>query len=128
MPSPRRSVPGPTTTERGRAAEDAVAAELVRRGQQLLARNWRHRRLGEIDLVAADRGTVCFVEVKARSSDRFGTPAEAVTPAKAARVRRVAEAFLQSRGWEDREVRLLAASVQCESNGAVSCIEFLPFE
>ncbi len=112
----------------GRRAEDAVAAELVRRGMALLARRWRYRRLGEIDLVAADRGAVCFVEVKARTSGRFGIPAEAVTPAKTRRIRQVASLYLQEKGWEDREVRLLAASVQCESDGCISCIEILPIE
>jgi putative endonuclease len=112
----------------GRAAETAVADELVRRGMFLLARNYRFRRLGEIDLVAADRGAVCFVEVKARSNARFGAPVEAVTPGKARRIRLVASCFLQERHLDDREVRFLAASVQCESDGRVSCIDILPFD
>ena len=113
---------------KGKAAEAAVADELLRRGMSLLARNYRFHRLGEIDLVVADRGAVCFVEVKSRSSDRFGSPAEAVTAAKVRRIRRIAACFLQERRLEDREVRFLAASVQCESDGRVSCIEILPFD
>jgi len=112
----------------GRAAETAVADELVRRGMSLLARNYRFHRLGEIDLVAADRGAICFIEVKARSNAHFGSPVEAVTPEKARRIRRVASCFLQERRLEDREVRFLVASVRCESDGSVSCIDVLPFD
>ena len=118
----------PSTRTLGDAAESAVAEELVRRGCSLLARKYRFRRLGEIDLIAAEKGAVVFVEVKARTSSRFGTPAESVTPDKVRRIRQVAACFLQERGLKDCEVRFLAASVQCEYDGRVSCMEFLPFE
>ena len=60
---------------------------------QVLDRNWRCRD-GEIDLVVLDGAVLAFVEVKTRSSTRFGDPAEAVTPAKAARLRRLAIRWL----------------------------------
>ena len=112
----------------GDAAESAVADELVRRGYSLLARKYRFRRLGEIDLVAAKDGAVCFVEVKARASDRFGSPAEAVTAAKERRIRQVASCFLQERHLEGFDAQLLLASVKIETSGELSCIEILPFE
>jgi putative endonuclease len=59
----------------------------------VLARNWRCR-AGEIDLIASRDRVVVFCEVKARSSDAFGTPAEAVTAAKQSRVRRLAGRWL----------------------------------
>ena len=59
----------------------------------MLDRNWRCRD-GEIDLVVLDGPVLAFVEVKTRSSTRFGDPAEAVTPAKAARLRRLAIRWL----------------------------------
>lgn len=63
-----------------------------------MARNWRAGRLGEIDLVAVRDGTIAVCEVKTRSSAAFGTAAEAITPAKAARLRRLAAAWLAETG------------------------------
>jgi putative endonuclease len=58
-----------------------------------VARNWRCR-AGEIDLIARRGRVVVFCEVKTRSSGAFGTPAEAVTVPKRARVRRLAGRWL----------------------------------
>jgi len=53
--------------------------------------------LGEIDLIARDGEVLVFVEVKARRSTRFGTPAEAVHPRKQRQILRVAEAYMRER-------------------------------
>jgi putative endonuclease len=58
-----------------------------------VARNWRCRE-GELDLVVRLGRELVFCEVKARSSDRYGIPAEAVTPAKQRRLRLLATRFL----------------------------------
>jgi putative endonuclease len=60
----------------------------------LLARNWRCRD-GEIDLILERGRSYVFCEVKTRSSDAFGVPAEAVTPTKQARIRRLAARWLR---------------------------------
>jgi putative endonuclease len=60
----------------------------------VLARNWRCRD-GELDIIARRGREVVFVEVKTRSSDRFGVPAEAVDRAKQARIRRLAARWLE---------------------------------
>lgn len=77
----------------GRMGEALAAAYLERRGWRTLARNVRFRE-GEIDLIAARDGVLAFVEVKTRRSVAYGTPGEAVTPAKAARIRRLAQRYL----------------------------------
>lgn len=77
----------------GLAGEDAAAAFLEARGYEIVARNVRSRD-GEIDIVAARDDLVAYVEVKTRSSRAYGIPAEAVTPRKAARIRRLAAAHL----------------------------------
>lgn len=65
----------------GQLGEDLATDYLSARGYKIVARNYRSR-LGEIDIIALHREAVVFVEVKARSSDRFGTPAEAITRSK----------------------------------------------
>ena len=89
------------------------------RGYDVLARNWRCRE-GEIDLVAGCPGTVVFCEVKARSSDAFGLPAEAVGRAKQARLRRLAARWLAESGPRAQEVRFDVAAVL---GGRVDVIE-----
>lgn len=67
----------------GRAGERLAEAHLVAAGHEILFRNWRCP-AGEVDLVARDGDTLALVEVRTRSSRRYGTPEESITPAKGA--------------------------------------------
>ncbi|MCB1009988.1 MAG: YraN family protein [Acidobacteria bacterium] len=83
----------PHDRARGRAAEDAAEAYLREQGLRVVARNVTTR-AGELDLVALDGETLCFVEIKARSSAEFGRSIEAVGPRKQERIARAAALFL----------------------------------
>jgi putative endonuclease len=85
-----------TSIHQGREAEHQSRRYLEHQGLQFLERNYRCR-LGEIDLIMDDHGTVVFVEVRYRGSSRFGCPAETVDARKQARLRATAEHFLQRR-------------------------------
>jgi putative endonuclease len=89
------------------------------RGYTVLDRNWRCRE-GEIDVIVAREATIVFCEVKARTSDRFGAPVEAVTRTKQMRLRRLAAAWLSARGVHGRDLRFDVASVM---GGRVEVIE-----
>ena len=77
----------------GARGEDRAAAWYRAAGYDVIARNWRCPE-GELDLVVSLPGELVFCEVKTRSSDRFGVPAEAVTAAKQRRLRALAARFL----------------------------------
>jgi putative endonuclease len=77
----------------GRFGEEVAAQHLTAAGLEIVERNWRCRE-GELDIVARDQGDLVFVEVKTRSSLAFGTPAEAISRAKLARLRRLALRWL----------------------------------
>ena len=98
----------------GASGEAAAAAWYEARGYEILDRNWRVRE-GEIDLVVRNRTVIVFCEVKTRSSDRFGIPAESVTASKQRRLRALAAKWLAahpaSRGESRGEVRFDVASV-----------------
>ncbi len=76
----------------GQAGENAAAAELVRLGYRILARNHACR-LGEVDIVATEGDCLCFVEVRTRGRAGIG-PAETVDRAKQRRVVAAARDYL----------------------------------
>ncbi|WP_409469421.1 YraN family protein [Streptomyces sp. HC307] len=82
----------------GRYGEKLAARRLVTAGMTVLERNWRCGRTGEIDIVARDGDVLVVCEVKTRRSGPFQHPMAAITPAKAARLRGLAERWLQEHG------------------------------
>ena len=77
----------------GRAGEDRAAHYLTESGFRVLDRNWRCPQ-GEIDIVAETSGTLVVIEVKTRTSEAFGHPFEAIDRRKAARLWRLAMAWI----------------------------------
>ncbi len=83
----------------GGEAEEKAARFLARKGLRIVARNYRTR-MGEIDLVARDGATLVFVEVRLRSSARFGSAAASIDWRKRSRVEAAARHFLASLAHE----------------------------
>ena len=100
--------------EIGALGERLAADYLQGLGLRVLDRNWRCRH-GELDIVVADDAArvVVFVEVKTRTSDRFGGVAEAVTVAKVRRLRRLAGLWLagQSVTWESVRIDVVTVRI-----------------
>jgi putative endonuclease len=103
----------------GKRGEDLAADYLAGAGFVVLSRNWRCRE-GELDLVATDGERLVVCEVKTRSGTGYGEPSEGVTPAKAARIRRVTAAWLRAYrvGW--CEIRFDVLAVLCPPDGPVT--------
>jgi putative endonuclease len=89
----------------GRYGETLAARELTDGGMVLLERNWRSSS-GEIDLLLRDGDVLVVCEVKTRTTDACGLPHEAVDDAKVARLRRVADEWLDVHAAAPREVRV----------------------
>ena len=81
----------------GKWGEETAARYLEKKGYQILARNYRTP-YGEIDLVARQGTVMVFVEVKARSSTRYGYPEEAVDEGKAERLLAAVDTY-----WQENE-------------------------
>lgn len=107
--------PSPSRRALGRFGEDLAERYLRSRGVRILARNL-HLRYAELDLLALDGETLCFIEVRLRSSDRFGSAEESVDVRKQRRLARAARAVLSS--WRlprFRQVRFDVVAVDSSS-------------
>ena len=102
--------------ELGREGEQVAVEYLERVGLRVLDRNWRCAD-GEIDIVAAERRVLVVCEVKTRSGTGFGTPLEAITRNKRARLRRLAAQWLAAHGVLFDEVRIDVIGVLRDSGG-----------
>lgn len=84
----------------GQAGERLAEQRLVASGFELLERNWRAGRSGEIDLIARDGDCLVIVEVRTRRGQAFGSAEESVTPRKQAQLQSLAAAYCAQAGWE----------------------------
>ncbi|PLX67181.1 MAG: YraN family protein [Denitrovibrio sp.] len=81
----------------GRSGEQQAAKYLQKKGYKIITKNYRCK-FGEIDIIARDKNTVVFVEVKARSGARYGMGYESVRPDKQAKLVKTAQHFLAENG------------------------------
>ena len=102
-------------------AEGERAAERFLRHQRyaILARNYRCRS-GEVDLIALDRSTVVFIEVKTRTQPGLGTPLEAVDRRKQRQIQRAARMYLSENRLHERNARFDVVGVWLE-DGRLQC-------
>ncbi|MDD5731201.1 MAG: YraN family protein [Candidatus Omnitrophica bacterium] len=95
----------------GRTGEELAVAFLRRKGYKIIARNYKTR-LGEIDIIASDADTLCFIEVKTRCSGRSGLPKESVTGSKQRQISKAAICFLKEKRSLDKKARFDVVSVR----------------
>ena len=97
-------------TQFGFKGESIAAGFLKRNGYKILEQNYKNK-LGEIDIVAKDRDTLVFVEVKTRRSDQFGHPKWAVTPRKQRKISMVALYYLKEHRKSNLKARFDVVTV-----------------
>jgi putative endonuclease len=95
----------------GQWGETAALEYLVNKGYHIIGRNIRTV-YGEIDLLAKEKNTLVFVEVKTRTTGEFGLPEEAITRQKQAHMIHSAQAFLQDNGKEEGDWRIDVISIR----------------
>lgn len=103
----------------GTEGERAAETFLRRQRYTILARNYRGRR-GEVDLIALDRSTVVFIEVKTRTQPGFGTPLDAVDRRKQRQIQRAAQQYLSENRLHGRDARFDVIGVWW-ADGRVQC-------
>jgi putative endonuclease len=88
----------------GTSGENMAVWYLKQNGYKIIKQNYRNR-LGEIDIIAREKKTIVFVEVKSRKSIRYGSPKWAVTPKKQRKISMVALYYLKSTQQIDAKAR-----------------------
>jgi putative endonuclease len=101
--------------ELGRSGEKAAAELLKRRGYEVVGAGFTARR-GEIDLICRRGGDLVIVEVKTRTSEAFGTPAEAVGPRKRRALSAAAAEYRLLSGWKG-PIRYAVVALVSRSEG-----------
>jgi len=94
----------------GKKGEEIAVSLLKDNGYKILLKNYKNK-LGEIDIIASDKDTICFIEVKTRRSDRFGLPVEAISAFKQRQISKVALFFLKERKLLDKKARFDVVSI-----------------
>ncbi len=119
----RRSLPPPPSRPKkkptlplGRNGENIALAYLRKKKFRIIESGFRFQR-GEIDLVAWDRETLVFVEVKARTGNSYGRPEESVTPAKQDQIRKLARGYLALRRLDGVPCRFDVVAVRLRGDG-----------
>ena len=104
----------------GRKSEKLVEEYLKKQGIKILKRNYRTP-FGEADIIAEDGDEIVFIEVKARTTDKYGTPTQAVVKSKQDRYYKIAQFYGLHTGGEPN-ARFDVAGVDADGN-----IEYLKY-
>lgn len=104
---------------------ESLAADFLRtQGFHLLVKNWRCRH-GELDLIMRDGNSLVAVEVKTRSGWGYGSPLEAITAQKAARLRRLLLEWVRETGSHAPKLRIDAVGIVLSPDGGAPHIDHI---
>lgn len=95
----------------GSLGEELACRYLTANGCRIAEKNYRAGKMGEIDIIAFDGEYICFVEVKTRTGNLFGTPGESVGRRKQENLRKLAWTYLKLHGLTEKPVRFDIAEV-----------------
>ena len=107
----------------GKKGEEVALSYLKSKKYKIIEKNLRNR-FGEIDIIAKDKGTLVFIEVKTRTSEAFGTPIQGINERKQERLKQLAMRYLAEKGLIDQEVRFDVLGIL--QTGKETKIEHIP--
>ena len=110
--------------ETGLMGEKLACDFLAKNGYNIIERNYRCPE-GEIDIIARQQDTLVFIEVRTKTSRKFGGPEESITPVKAARLRTLAARYGQNHDGLPEAWRIDVVAIQMNKDGRASRIEII---
>jgi len=107
----------------GKTGESIAVKELTTLGYTILEKNFRAKP-GEIDIIAKDKETIVFVEVKARRTKSFGNAKYSITPGKQRKISMTALIYLKQKSMMKKKARFDVIIIHPDnSNRAVEIIK-----
>ncbi len=106
----------------GNAGEELAKNYLLSLGYLIIETNWHFSKNSEIDIIAKDKNTLVFVEVKTRSRLAFGHPLESISPQKIKKIYMAGLAYIEQKGITKTDYRIDVISIVDLKN---PCIEHL---
>ena len=94
----------------GKKSESLAVSYLKKQGYKIIEQNYRTK-LGEIDIIAKEKGTIAFIEVKSRKSNKFGNPKWAITARKQRKISMVALQYLKTTMQSHAKARFDVVSI-----------------
>ncbi len=98
----------------GDMGEEIAAKYLKDNGYEILDRNVHYSRFCELDIVAKQKNTLVFVEVKTRKTDTFGTPFEAITKTKHENIKKGALNYLSEHNYKSYRIDVIGITLKPE--------------
>lgn len=99
--------------ELGRRGEEIAARYLQKKGYRVLTRNY-YTRFGELDIICEEKRELVFVEVKTRTSVKYGSPEESITAKKKEHLRKAALMYIDSHNRSFRGMRFDVIAILLE--------------
>jgi putative endonuclease len=110
----------------GAYGEALAEAYLTQAGYEIIARNWRCAE-GELDLIARQSEMLVFVEVRTRRGGRLGTPEDSITPAKQAKLVKLAYTFLAAHADPDDSWRIDVIAIVLNQRHELERLNHIPY-
>ena len=105
-----------TAVSIGKMGEEAAVKLLKKQGYKIIERNYRAK-MGEIDIIARDGEYTCFIEVRLRKNNDFGTPADTIDERKRRRIINTAKYYALSKKIYDAPMRFDAVLINASLKG-----------
>ena len=108
----------------GALGEKQAKKALKKQGYKILDTNYRCK-LGEIDIIARDKDTIVFVEVRTKRTLEFGTPEESVNHAKQAKLIRLGKYYIQQQKLQDKFWRIDVVAVEVDDRDKITRLDII---
>ncbi|MDQ2087202.1 YraN family protein [Herbivorax sp. ANBcel31] len=100
----------------GSIGEEMAIDYLKKNNYKILEKNFRYKRLGEIDIISWESDNICFIEVKTRSTLKYGLPRESVNFKKRENIRKLAQIYINRHNMHDKIIRFDVVEVYIEKH------------
>ncbi len=110
--------------QKGKYGEEIAAKYLTNNGYKIVQTNYKFSRYGEIDIIALDRdSTLCFIEVKTRTNNKFGAPLEAITKNKLLKIFSCIKNYTKNVNFRYEKCRIDAIAIELKDEPKITHIK-----